>query len=42
MCIRDRLDNLRQRAEAHGGTLTVLPRTPQGTALVWEVLLERG
>ena len=36
------LDNLRQRAEAHGGTLTVLPRTPQGTALVWEVLLERG
>lgn len=35
------LDNLRQRAESHGGTLTLLPRTPQGTALVWEVSLER-
>jgi signal transduction histidine kinase len=35
------LDNLRQRAEARGGSLTLRRRTPQGTALVWEALLDR-
>ncbi len=35
------LDNLRQRAQARGGSLTLRRRTPQGTVLVWEALLER-
>jgi signal transduction histidine kinase len=35
------LDNLRQRAESRGGSLTVRRRKPHGTALVWQALLER-
>ena len=35
------LDNLRQRAQARGGSLTLRRRTPQGTALIWQALLER-
>jgi len=35
------LDNLRQRAEGRGGSLTLRRRTPQGTALVWETNFER-
>jgi signal transduction histidine kinase len=34
------LDNLRKRAEARGGTLTVRHRSPRGTALVWEAMLD--
>ncbi|MHB8187557.1 MAG: GAF domain-containing sensor histidine kinase [Dermatophilaceae bacterium] len=34
------LANLRKRAESHGGSLTLRPRTPRGTALVWEALLD--
>ncbi len=36
------LDNLRQRAEARGGSLTLRHRTPHGTALVWETPLAHG
>ena len=32
------LDNLRQRAESRGGSLTLRQRAPKGTALVWEAL----
>jgi signal transduction histidine kinase len=32
------LSNLRQRAQARGGSLTLRPRTPAGTEMVWEVL----
>ena len=35
------LDNLRQRAESRGGSLTVRRGTPKGTALVWQAVLER-
>jgi len=35
------LDNLRQRAESRGGSLTLRRRTPHGTVLVWEALRER-
>lgn len=35
------LANLRKRAESHGGSLTLRPRTPRGTALVWDALLDR-
>ena len=35
------LDNLRQRAESRGGSLTLQRRTPRGTVLVWQALLER-
>jgi signal transduction histidine kinase len=35
------LANLRQRAESRGGSLTLRARSPQGTALVWEVLPDR-
>jgi len=34
------LDNLRKRAESHGGSLMLRPRTPRGTALVWQALLD--
>ena len=33
------LANLRKRAESHGGSLTLSPRTPRGTMMVWEALL---
>ncbi|MEP7034441.1 MAG: GAF domain-containing protein [Dermatophilaceae bacterium] len=36
------LGNLRQRAESHGGSLTLRQRSPHGTSLVWQVLPERG
>ena len=36
---RSGLANLRRRAEAHGGTLELLPRSPSGTVLCWTVLL---
>lgn len=36
------LDNLRQRAESRGGSLTLGRRSPHGTALVWQALRERG
>lgn len=32
------LDNLRTRAESHGGSLTLRPRLPRGTVLVWQAL----
>ena len=32
------LDNLRERAEARGGSLSLRQRTPEGTALVWEAM----
>jgi signal transduction histidine kinase len=35
------LDNLRQRAESRGGSLSLRPRIPKGTALVWEAALDR-
>ncbi|MEP7018906.1 MAG: GAF domain-containing protein [Actinomycetota bacterium] len=35
------LDNLRQRAESHSGSLTLRPHTPHGTTLLWEALRER-
>jgi signal transduction histidine kinase len=36
------LANLRKRAESHGGSLILRPRTPQGTALLWEALRDRS
>jgi signal transduction histidine kinase len=36
---RSGLANLRRRAEAHGGTLELLPAQPSGTVLCWTVLL---
>ena len=39
--VRSGLANLRKRAESHGGSLTLRPGTPRGTALVWEALLDR-
>jgi signal transduction histidine kinase len=39
--VQSGLANLRKRAESHGGTLTLRPRKPRGTALVWEALLHR-
>ncbi len=38
---RSGLSNLRERAEAHGGSLTVESRPGQGTALTWAVPHER-
>jgi len=35
------LANLRQRARARGGSLTLLARTPRGTTLVWEAPPDR-
>jgi signal transduction histidine kinase len=39
--VQSGLANLRQRAQSHGGSLQLLARTPRGTALLWEALLER-
>jgi signal transduction histidine kinase len=39
--VQSGLANLRQRAESHGGSLTLRPRRPRGTALVWEAMLDR-
>ena len=39
--VQSGLANLRQRAESRGGSLTLRARTPRGTALVWEALLDR-
>jgi signal transduction histidine kinase len=36
------LDNMRKRAESHGGSLVLRPRTPHGTALLWEALVDGG
>jgi len=35
------LDNLRQRAESHSGSLTIRPRSPHGTTLLWQASRER-
>jgi len=35
------LANLRERAESHGGSLSLRARTPRGTTLVWEALPDR-
>jgi len=35
------LANLRERAQSHGGSLSLRARTPRGTALVWEALPDR-
>jgi signal transduction histidine kinase len=35
------LDNLRQRAESHSGSLTLRPRSPRGTVLLWQASRER-
>jgi len=35
------LDNLRQRAESHSGSLTLRPRSPHGTTLLWQASRER-
>ena len=37
--VQSGLANLRQRAQARGGSLTLRARTPRGTALVWEAAL---
>jgi len=39
--VQSGLANLRQRAQSRGGSLTLRARTPRGTALVWEALLDR-
>ena len=39
--VQSGLANLRERAQSHGGSLQLLARTPRGTALLWEALLER-
>jgi len=39
--VQSGLANLRDRAESHGGSLSLRARTPRGTALVWEALLNR-
>jgi len=38
--VQSGLDNLRKRAQARGGSLTLRQRTPHGTALVWEAMLD--
>lgn len=38
--VQSGLDNLRKRAESRGGSLALRQRTPRGTALVWEALLD--
>ena len=35
------LANLRERAESHGGSLSLRARTPRGTVLMWEALPDR-
>jgi len=39
---RSGLDNLRRRAEHHGGTLTLTHRAPSGTRLCWTVPIRRA
>ena len=39
--VQSGLANLRQRAQSRGGSLTLRARTPRGTKLVWEALLDR-
>ena len=39
--VQSGLANLRERAESHGGSLSLRARTPRGTALVWEALPDR-
>ena len=36
------LDNLRQRAESRGGSLTLRRRSPHGAVLLWQASRERG
>lgn len=38
LVVQSGLANLRERAQSHGGSLQLLARTPQGTALLWEAL----
>ena len=39
--VQSGLANLRQRAESRGGSLTLRARTPRGTELVWEAMMDR-
>ncbi|MDQ5840183.1 MAG: GAF domain-containing protein [Chloroflexota bacterium] len=38
--VQSGLDNLSKRAEARGGSLTLRQRTPHGTVLVWEAMVD--
>jgi len=38
--VQSGLANLRERAQAHGGSFGLRARTPRGTVLVWEALLD--
>ena len=40
--VQSGLANLRDRAQSHGGSLSVRARTPRGTTLVWEALPDRN
>ena len=39
--VQSGLANLRERAQAHGGSFGLRARTPRGTVLEWEALLDR-
>ncbi len=39
--VQSGLANLRKRAESHGGSLTLIPRVPCGTSMVWTALRGR-
>jgi signal transduction histidine kinase len=40
--VQSGLANLRDRAQSHGGSLSVRARTPRGTTLAWEALPDRN
>jgi signal transduction histidine kinase len=40
--VQSGLANLRDRAQSHGGSLSVRARTPRGTIVVWEALADRN
>ena len=40
--VQSGLANLRERAQAHGGSLSLRARTPRGTTLAWEALPDRN
>ena len=41
VAVQSGLANLRERAESHGGSLSLRARTPRGTVLAWEALPDR-